>query len=181
MVYYNPTKKLCLTPLVFIGYDLLFGSGGDYIFWLNDALTNKHTSRGAFPISETEQKKYIANLIGRKDKIVWGILPTSGDKKLIGVISLQEIDFINRTAELAIVIGDKDFRNKGIGKIVCDMVLHHGFIKLNLKCIWLGCHIENKAMCELSKNIGMSYSGYRRGNNSIAFFDITREEWDAKN
>ncbi len=51
---------------------------------------------------------------------------------MIGTISLENIDNINRTATLGIFIGDKNYRNKGYGTEAIKLLLEYGFRYMNL-------------------------------------------------
>ena len=54
---------------------------------------------------------------------------------MIGTVSLEGIDHINRCATLGIFIGNKDFRSKGYGTEAVQLILEYGFKYLNLKNI----------------------------------------------
>ena len=75
---------------------------------------------------------------------------------------MLDINWINRSAELAIVIGEKDFWGKDIGERVCRQIIKHGFSKLNLHRIWTGTAEYNKGMRRVAGKIGMTEEGLRR-------------------
>jgi len=54
------------------------------------------------------------------------------------VISLDNIDFLNRKADLSIIIGEKKFLDKGLGAETVTLLLGHAFGKLSLHKIGLG-------------------------------------------
>tara|TARA_B100001142_G_C14137527_1_gene579333 strand:- start:128 stop:649 length:522 start_codon:yes stop_codon:yes gene_type:complete len=50
----------------------------------------------------------------------------------IGICGLIDIDYENKNAKIAIIIGKKSFQEKGIGTIVISHLLKYGFEKLQL-------------------------------------------------
>jgi RimJ/RimL family protein N-acetyltransferase len=69
---------------------------------------------------------------------------------------------INRTAEFAIYIGDKDFRGKGYSKEATIQTLKFGFYKLGLNRIFLKVLEENEPAIHLYKSIGFVNEGLLR-------------------
>jgi len=54
------------------------------------------------------------------------------DKIKIGICGLIDIDYENKNAKIAIIIGEKAFHEKGIGTMVISHLLKYGFEKLKL-------------------------------------------------
>ena len=52
--------------------------------------------------------------------------------KLIGIAGLHSIKYIQRNAELAILIGEKKYRHKGKGSLILKLVEEYAFGTLNL-------------------------------------------------
>ena len=80
----------------------------------------------------------------------------------IGNISLQDISWINRCAEFAILLGDKRHWGKGVGVLAGRSVLLHGFQKLDLERIYCGTAATNAGMNALALALGMTLEGARR-------------------
>ncbi len=59
------------------------------------------------------------------------------DQKLIGDCSLFDIDHKEGTAEVGILIGEKDYHSKGYGSEALYLLCRYGFDKLNLHSILL--------------------------------------------
>ena len=59
-------------------------------------------------------------------------LETREDKRLIGQCGFVKINWKNRTGELAILIGEKTYRNKGYGADAIRVLCRFGFEELNL-------------------------------------------------
>lgn len=106
------------------------------------------------------------------------------EEKLLGVISLTSIDFLNQSAELHIMIGDKNNYGRGIGTFALMQMLRHAFFNMNLQRIELSVLAENKRAQNLYKKIGFVHEGTKRNarykNGSFVdlyCYSILREEF----
>jgi len=77
-------------------------------------------------------------------------------------VALQRIDPIARSAEFAIVIGEREAWGKGVGKEAGRLICQHGFSVLNLNRIHCGTFETNEAMRRLAVDLGMREEGRRR-------------------
>ncbi len=157
--------KVGLKP--FTEEDLVFSNYKD---WLNDSKVNKYMYRGKFPLTENDIQE-IFNSIDRKEKIEWAIYYMEDKKGCVhvGNVSLENIDFINSSAEIIIILGEKDFWNKGIGTIAFGIAIEHGFKKLGLHRLYAGTHEANEGSIRIFKKNNMLFEGrkvdsYKRNN-----------------
>lgn len=156
-----------------------------YRSWFFDSETTKYNSHGLFPYTKEQAEAFVKDLEGSTIKIVWAIIQKTEFEKIknrpfpfseseikerrdggihVGNISLQSINLHNRSAELAIVIGEADARGKGYGLQVCQLVLNHGFNKIGLNRIWTGTAATNIAMQKVCEKLGMQQEGvFREG------------------
>lgn len=134
---------------------------GDYPTWFNDEEINIYNEHHIFPYTKENASKYIKDCANCNNKLVLAI-EHKQEHKHIGNVSLQNIHFINRSAEFAIIIGNKDFHGKGYGKEAGNLILKHGFISLNLNRIYCGTSVYNIAMQKLALYLGMKEEGRRR-------------------
>lgn len=134
---------------------------GNYIQWLNDTEICKYNSHHIFPYYKENAEDYIKNTINDKYRLVLGIVLKENDFH-IGNISLQSINYINRSAEFAILLGEKDFWGKGYSREASFLILQHGFMELNLNRIYCGTSAENIPLQKLALSLGMSEEGRRR-------------------
>ena len=113
-----------------------------YRSWFNDSETTRHNTHGLFPYTPEQSQAFIAALEGDRSRIIWAIelktditdkystdfIPgTTAARRVyewqhVGNVSLQSINLLNRSAELAIVIGEAKARCKGIGLQVCPIL-----------------------------------------------------------
>lgn len=133
---------------------------GEYINWLNDAEVNAHNGHHVYPYNRELALQYIAGTADQRENLVLAVVTKAGLH--IGNVSLQNIDPIHRSAEFAILLGDKNYWGRGIGEEVARLILHHGFTVLNLHRIYCGTIASNEAMQKLAQKLGMREEGRRR-------------------
>lgn len=148
-------KKIYLRPLEAADAE------GNYPLWLNDHAVCEHNSHGLFPYTRDAARGYIAQSANDATKIILAIVDISSDRH-IGNAALQSISMHHRSAELAILIGERDFFGKGIGKEACSLLMAHGFKALGLHRIHCGTSGSNVAMQKLAESLKMTREGCRR-------------------
>jgi RimJ/RimL family protein N-acetyltransferase len=98
--------------------------------WFNDKETNKHLAH-YYPNTIDKQKIFLNESRVSESKIVLMICLKSDDK-ILGVCSLNSINLISRSADIALVVGDK-LQKKGIIAIESfKLLLEIAFKNLNL-------------------------------------------------
>jgi len=136
-------------------------SEGPYPTWFNDAEVCRENSHHIFPYRFEDAHAYIQEANRGPHHLVLAIICNKDDIH-IGNIALDNINYINRTAELTIVIGDKSCWRKGYGKEAARLICDHGFLVLNLNRIACGTFDSNLAMRKLAEYLGMMEEGRRR-------------------
>lgn len=157
-----------------------------YLSWLNDPEVNRYNSHAIFPYSNQELKEYVKHSSQDRAKVILAIC----DKKTkvhIGNVSLQNIDWVARSAEFAILIGEKKYWGKGVGLEAGKLLVAYGFQRLGLCRIHCGTSSENVAMQRLALKLGMRKEGRRR---QAAFkegtfadvleFAVLQDEWGCR-
>jgi Acetyltransferases, including N-acetylases of ribosomal proteins len=132
---------------------------GPYPGWFEDQDVCRYNSHGKFFKTASWFRDYVASL-NAEDRVVWAICHREHGH--IGNISLQGISFINRTAEFAIILGDRRHWGRGVGLLAGRALLRHGFDKLNLERIYCGTAATNSGMIRLATAMGMTLEGTRR-------------------
>ena len=102
----------------------------------------------------------------------------------IGSTGLINLDWRNRSGELGIVIGKRDYLGKGYGKEAVDLLLGFGFNELNLHRIGLQVFDFNERAIRSYTKSGLVEEGrlreafYREGAfHDIVLMGITEEEF----
>lgn len=156
---------------------------GRYPDWLNDAETSAGNSHHVYPYTRAQAREYLRSLNGRRDIVALAVVEKKSGLHA-GNISLQSINYINRCAELAILLGEKDLRGKGLGLEASRLLAGHGFMALGLKRIELGTPEQNKGMQKIAHALGMTHEGTKRAAffknghyQNILLFGLLAEEW----
>jgi RimJ/RimL family protein N-acetyltransferase len=100
--------------------------------WINDHDVSQFLSN-TLPIDMKKEKDWIDGLYDSNTKIPFAI--ETKDSELIGNMSLDSIDYINRTAVTGAMIGNKKFWGKGYGSEAKMLLLDYAFNTLNLRKI----------------------------------------------
>lgn len=82
--------------------------------------------------------------------------------ELIGFIKLTRIDWISRSGELTIVIGDKENRRKGFGLDSISTILRVAFNVLNLHQVYLYAYLNNPNIIKFYEKCGFKKDGIAR-------------------
>ncbi len=134
---------------------------GNYQFWLNDMEVIKYNSHGRFPMTESKLLNYVKTVQTNNTSLVLAIEDIETSTHL-GNISLQAINWIDRNAEVAFLLGEKSFWGKGIMLEAGLLMINHAFRGLNLHRVHCGTSSANKGMQKLAKKLGMKEEGIRK-------------------
>ena len=133
-----------------------------YRSWFYDRDITRNNSHGLFPYTDEAMERFWREIDSR-ERVVWaiekiGVIPKHPyySEEHFGNVSLQSINFIHRSAELAIVLS---VSGKGYGTQACRWVLEHSFVMLNLNRVWTGTAASNEGMKRVCEKIGMTHEG----------------------
>ncbi len=139
--------------------------------WYFDPDVTKFNSWGTFTLSpETELQALKEAIAGRK-MLMWKIYYKKETKECtevmddfvwIGNVSLQSLDWVNSSAEFAILIGEKYFWGKGVASSALFLCMKHGFEKLGLYRLWSGTSELNRGMQKVFSKFQWSKEGIFR-------------------
>ena len=127
--------------------------------WLNDFEITDYTGRSGMLTTLAGEKKYLEENSSPEATFV---IVTIEDNKMIGTVSLEDINNINRTATLGIFIGDQDYRDKGYGTEAIKLILEYGFKYMNLNNIKLDLMAFNIRALKCYEKCGFKEYGRRR-------------------
>ena len=134
---------------------------GDYSSWLNDKDVTMFNSHGRFPMSNTALLNYVKEVENSRTSLVLAIVEKENNKH-IGNISLQNINWLDRNAEIAFLLGNKEYWLKGFMAEAAQLIIIHGFKTLNLRRIYCGTSSRNLGMQKLAVKLKMVKEGVRR-------------------
>ena len=112
-----------------------------------------------FPVSNDLEEDWFKGLSDKGNRAVWfGILHIK-DSLLIGFTFLNEINWINRSCMLGIVIGNKNYQGSGLGKEVMDTIINYAWNSLNLRKISLEVRSDHTTAVKLYEELGFIREG----------------------
>lgn len=110
-------------------------------------------------ISKEEQKRWYQNYLNLEDDRMFII---EYNQIKIGTAALYHIDTAKGEAEFGrIMIGEEDFKGKGIGKETVRLLCEFGFTTLHLSKIRLEVFTDNKPALHLYKQVGFNEIGVK--------------------
>ena len=127
--------------------------------WINNPKVHDFI-RPRTPVTYEEVKKSYLSLPSEMKNIHFII--EDENKMPVGVVSLKNLHFVNKRAELHIFIGEDSARGKGYGKCGTLKILDFGFNKLNLFKIFLEVYEFNEKAVKLYEKIGFKIEGRLR-------------------
>lgn len=128
--------------------------------WRNDLELIKLTQGIRFPKTLEMDKEWFDIALNDKSNrnIYFGIDEISSGS-FIGIIQLNNIDYVSGTAILGFVIGDKKYRGKGYGFEFSNLLISYAFLTLNLRKITTYNIAYNDSTFFLQKKIGFIQEG----------------------
>ena len=134
---------------------------GNWYSWLNDPVVTKYQNKGIIPNTKEKQDEYY-NLMTNSDNDIILAIVEKKTHKHIGSVGLHKIDWIHRSAELGIIIGEREYWGKRYGKIVWNLITGYGFNVLNLHRIYAHIIKKNLASIKSAKASGFKVEGELR-------------------
>ncbi|MFX1363951.1 MAG: GNAT family N-acetyltransferase [Promethearchaeota archaeon] len=134
-----------------------------FLKWFNDPEITQYLIMYR-PMTRMAEEDWIENLKENDDDIHFSIVVFHEDdpEKLIGNCGLHKINWKDRIAEVGIVIGEKEYQNKGYGTEALDILLEYGFDTVNLNRIELYVYEYNTRAIKSYKKVGFVEEGRKR-------------------
>jgi RimJ/RimL family protein N-acetyltransferase len=156
--------------------------------WVNDPEVTRGLSL-YLPMSMRDEENWFEGLAKRDphEKPLAIEVRKGRNWKLIGNCGVFGIDFVNRSGELGIVIGEKSEWDKGYGSETMTLLLRHGFETLNLHRIFLRVYAGNVRAVRSYEKAGFALEGrlreavYKFGKyDDVLIMSVLRSEWTAR-
>jgi RimJ/RimL family protein N-acetyltransferase len=159
-----------------------------YYQWVNDPDVN--AGLGLYlPLSTVDEEKWFEKQQERDPhERPMAIELHEGDGwRLIGNCGVFNLEWVNSSAELGIMIGDKSVWNQGLGTEVMGLLLRHCFETLNLNRVFLQVYGQNARARRSYIKAGFVEEGCLRqavcksGHyDDVYVMSMLRSEWDAR-
>ena len=109
------------------------GDSDTYFNWINNPKNMIGLDR-VLPVTLTEHRTWYKNLIEDKSKVAFSICLTNQSR--IGMVSLTDINWRHRKAEVRIIIGAEGSLSKGYGKAALQEISQFSFYQLGLNKLY---------------------------------------------
>lgn len=103
------------------------------------------------------------------------------------MVYLLNINWLSRSGELGLMIGEKSLHRKGIGEFATRQMLDHAFFDLNLQRVYLTTLARNTIAIRLYKKVGFVEEGllrqaaFKRGRfDDVTFMSCLAEDYTKK-
>lgn len=139
-----------------------------YFKWLRDLDVVETINRIEYilPIKFSEVEKYVNNLWNSSHDAFFSIY-TKDKNEFIGTQRVSEINWRTGTANLGILIGEREYWGKGIAKDSISVICDYCFNKLSLRRLVANTLATNIAMGKCFERLGFKLEGILREDSLI--------------
>ena len=131
-----------------------------YLSWMKDVISNQYILSARLDYSMEELIDYINNVNSLSNTVLLGIFEKKSNRH-IGNIKYSSINSPVGSAEMGIMIGQKELRGQGVATEViraCNLWLKTEHL---IERIYLGVNTENKPALSLYRKLGFKQIGPR--------------------
>jgi RimJ/RimL family protein N-acetyltransferase len=145
-----------------------------YRDWVNDEGLARLLGR-ATPVTEAQHEAWYKGLVGSSSSVVFAVRDLQTGQYL-GNVWLHAIHWVNRNAELRILLGSEAARGQGHGTRACRLLLRFAFEKLGLHKVYLYVSSGNPRARRAFEKAGFGEEGVLRDEFFIdgQFLDVSR-------
>lgn len=163
-----------------------------FVRWLNDPDVRQGLLM-RYPLSLAEEEDWFAAMLKKAQPerpMAIEIQPDPGEDVwvFVGNCSIFDIDWENRSAEVGIHIGEKEYWDQGFGTKAMRLLLLHGFDTMNLHRISLRVFETNQRAIRSYEKAGFILEGkmreaqYIRGRYAdVLLMSVLQQEWQLEN
>ena len=159
-----------------------------FVAWLNDPEVHLHLVLIP-PLSLPQEEKWYENTLQQPSVEQPLVIERDAPEGWtpIGDISFHAIDWVNRSSELGIFIGEKTSWNQGYGREAIELLLQYGFNILNLNRIFLRVDETNPGGIHCYEHAGFIHEGRLRQAKfedgqyiDLMLMSVLRSEWQSR-
>src|SRR5262245_35721512 len=147
--------------------------------WRSDGEVNRYIRRGYTTLGEV--RKWYREYFSSEANRLLGILV---DDQLIGYCTIEHMNLEDKKCEVGILIGEKDYWHRGIGRAVVRELLKRAFTELAMHRVEAVIHADNVASIHCFSRAGFQLDGtlrdakYRDGRYvHLRVYSILDSEW----
>ena len=128
--------------------------------WINDPLVTA-TLTMRFPMSRAQEEKWILSHYKDHSDLPLAIVVKEQDQ-YVGNCGLHSIDYVNRSAEFGIMLGEKAQWGKGYAPEAAQLIIDYGFKQLGMHRIFLHVYSHNARAQRAYEKVGFIPEGTMR-------------------
>jgi [ribosomal protein S5]-alanine N-acetyltransferase len=110
--------------------------------WFNEPSVTEHVNKGFFPNTSELQESYFHTISKSVNDVQLAVVLKENDL-LVGIVGIHKINWIHRTGDISVFIGNKTQWRKGVATDAVSLVITHAFTKLNLRKLTAGMWSSN--------------------------------------
>lgn len=133
-----------------------------YVDWMNDREVVQYTESRYRQHSSKNLHEFVCAINESEADLFLAII-TNHDGKHIGNIKLGEINIIHQSANIGIIIGDKNSWGNGYATEAIKMLVDHAFESYGLHKLVAGMYDANKGSIKAFKRAGFKKEGKLKG------------------
>lgn len=126
--------------------------------WKNDEDVYRFLGGGFMPVSIDQQEKWLDSMIDLTGRNKRFIICNKQDTA-VGMVGLYDINWIHRTCEIGIYIGDENSHRSGFGREACTLIEKFAKEFLNIRKIKLKVVYTNNAAVNMWTTLGYKKVG----------------------
>lgn len=132
-----------------------------YHRWMNDPEVTKYLETRFSPNSKESLRSFVESKAGDRDNLFLAIV-LKGQDRHVGNIKLGPINWIHRSGDIGIIVGEKDCWGKGIASEAIALLSRYAFDVLNLSKLTAGCYDGNVGSMKAFQRAGFVVEGVRK-------------------
>ncbi|HMP71853.1 MAG TPA: GNAT family protein [Kiritimatiellia bacterium] len=145
------------------------------IQWRNNPRIRENVLGYRFPVTEVmEEHWYDTMLKDPSGSWVVFAVETLSDQELVGLVRLNQIDWISRKCTLGVTIGEEAYHGKGLGEDSVRVMMAYAFDCLNLRKICLEVVSYNDKALRLYHKLGFVEEGILKNHTYLCgnYYDV---------
>lgn len=134
---------------------------GAYFQWLNDQEVTRWMQNGLFPNSPEAMEAYYVSTATSQSDVVFAVVMKEDDRH-VGNLGLHRIHATFRSAEVGVLIGDKQVWGQGVATEAIRLLCDHAFRRMNLNRLFAGAAAPNVGSIRAFEKAGFQREGVAR-------------------
>ena len=135
--------------------------GDTLVGWINDQDVTRYLTRGNMPGHPAALQQEYLELINSTVDLQLAIC-LKHNSQYVGIAGLHSLDWVARSGEFRILIGEKNAWGQGAGTEAAQLITAYAFETLNLNKVWLGVNASNERAFKSYEKAGYVNEGKLR-------------------